>query len=268
MPPPPEDPAIRALREYPWRLFWFLLAAALLGLCAAIPYALALFGKTISPGLLSLPMPMFYLVECLQGTLIFGLPIALGLLLARKVGIKAPYLDALLHGRKLELPRGAILAPIAQGLGLGAVVTLLMAMVFLPLLPKWPLVMIAGLPVWKRLLPCFYGAINDVVLIQLFVLSLLLWLLQKLLSRGGKPPAVWIFWTANVLTSCIYAAVHLPTVSKLVDLTASVVAMTFVVNGVAGLVLCYICWKRGLEAAMVAHFCADFVLLVIAPMFL
>ena len=39
-------------------------------------------------------------------------------------------------------------------------------------------------------------------------------------------------------------------------------------SGVAAISFGYLYWKRGLEAAMFAHFCADFLLYVVGPAFL
>jgi hypothetical protein len=39
------------------------------------------------------------------------------------------------------------------------------------------------------------------------------------------------------------------------------------INGVASLLFGYLCWKRGLEAAMLAHFSTDIMLHVVGPMF-
>ena len=39
-------------------------------------------------------------------------------------------------------------------------------------------------------------------------------------------------------------------------------------NGIAAIPFGYLYWKRGLESAMIAHFCADFVIYVVGVMFL
>jgi hypothetical protein len=49
-------------------------------------------------------------------------------------------------------------------------------------------------------------------------------------------------------------------------LTPLVVTRALLLNGIAGLALGWLYWKRGLELAMIAHLTTDFVLLVIAPM--
>ncbi len=49
-------------------------------------------------------------------------------------------------------------------------------------------------------------------------------------------------------------------------LSPAVVARALVLNGVGGVVFGWLYWRRGLLAAMVAHFSADVVLHVLAPL--
>jgi len=44
---------------------------------------------------------------------------------------------------------------------------------------------------------------------------------------------------------------------------ALVVAAALLLNGIAGVDFGYLYWKRGLESAMIAHFCGDFVIYVL-----
>ena len=64
----------------------------------------------------------------------------------------------------------------------------------------------------------------------------------------------------------VFGAGHLPMAAKLVPLTAGVVARVVAYNALAGLVFGWLYWKRGLEHAMLAHFSADLVLHVAAPL--
>jgi membrane protease YdiL (CAAX protease family) len=100
---------------------------------------------------------------------------------------------------------------------------------------------------------------------RLFLLSLVLWGLSKL-WREHTDPAV--FWTANLVVALLFGASHLPAAVLTVPLTVSLILYVFVLNGVASMVFGYLFWRSGLEAAMVAHFFADLILQVIAPMVL
>ena len=45
-----------------------------------------------------------------------------------------------------------------------------------------------------------------------------------------------------------------------------VIARTLLLNGIGGVAFGWLYWKRGIEAAMLAHFSTDLVLHVIAPL--
>lgn len=51
-------------------------------------------------------------------------------------------------------------------------------------------------------------------------------------------------------------------------ITPTVVVLALALNGVAAVSFGYLYWKRGLESAMIAHFCADFVIYVVGVTFL
>ncbi len=61
---------------------------------------------------------------------------------------------------------------------------------------------------------------------------------------------------------------HLPNASMVMHITPTVVVLALLLNGVAGISFGYLYRKSGLESAIVAHFCADFVIYVIGPAFL
>jgi membrane protease YdiL (CAAX protease family) len=89
-------------------------------------------------------------------------------------------------------------------------------------------------------------------------MTLLVWLGTLFINR--KPPSPIVIWTANVLAALLFGALHLPQAAVFLSLTAPVVALTLAGNGVPGIVFGWLFWRRGLVAAMVAHFSADLVL--------
>jgi hypothetical protein len=254
--------------RYPWKLFWVLVVACLLGFAAALPYVYALFPGMVASGPLPMPLPVLVTVQLMQSTIVFGGIVALGILLARKAGIEAPILQGWLYRTGGQFPAGWLRTPLLWGLAIGVTVFLLYFLVFRPLIPEWPLRQEAALPVWTRVLICFYGAINIELLMRFFLLSLFLWLLKKI-TRGASPrPGAVIFWTANFIVALIYAAGHLPAAKSLMPLTPIVLAAVLLPTGVFALAFGYLTWKRGIEAAMLAHFSSDFIAHVIGPMIL
>lgn len=252
---------------YPWKIFWLLLVGAILGVAAILPYVFGIFGKVIAAQSLPMPLPALIVIQFMENALLFAALLSLGLLLARKVGIETPILRRWLYSEKTELAKGVVRVPVSGGVIIGFLILLVFYTFFAPRIPDWPLGAEATLPIWKRFLACFYGAINEELLARLFLLSLILWLAKSITrdkSPGSSGPA---FWIANVIVSLLFALAHIPAAKLLMEITPLVIAAIFCTNGTASLLFGYLCWKRGLEAAMLAHFAADLVLHVIGPMF-
>ena len=252
---------------YPWRIFWLLLVASVLGVAAVLPYIFAIFPKIISSAPLPMSMPVAILVQLMESALMFAALIALGLLLARKVGIELPLLQWWLYGKGNGIPRNSFREPILSGIAGAALTLLIFYTIFLSRIPEWPVAAEAALPIWKRFLACFYGAINEEILGRLFVFSLVLWLLRKIArAKPGRTGRV-IFWIANLIVAVLFAIGHIPAAKLLMQITPLVIIALVAMNGGLSLIFGYLCWKRGLEAAMLAHFSADITLHVIGPMF-
>jgi hypothetical protein len=252
---------------YPWRIFWVLLVAAVLGVGAVLPFVFALFRRLIAQGALPMPLPVLICAQLMQSALLFGGIIALGLLLARKVGIETPILRRWLYEPNEPPSAGQVAAPLFSGVLVGAFIILIFYTIFLSRIPEWPVAAEAMLPFWKRFLACFYGAINEELLARLFTFSLFAWLLRKLLREQSPQIGPVVFWIANIIVAVLFAAGHLPAAKLIMPITPLVLVALLAMNGTASLVFGYLCWKRGLEAAILAHFSADFVLHVIGPMF-
>jgi membrane protease YdiL (CAAX protease family) len=92
-------------------------------------------------------------------------------------------------------------------------------------------------------------------------------LFRKLARQQSPQASPLIFWIANLIIAGLFALGHVPAAKIFLPLTPLVIVALFTINGSASLLFGYLCWKRGLEAAMLAHFSADFALHVIGPMF-
>jgi len=112
---------------------------------------------------------------------------------------------------------------------------------------------------WKRLLASFYGAIDEEILLRLFLLSLLAWLIGFAWHVPGGMPAPGALWLATIIAAVIFGLGHLPATAALVKLTPLLIWRAIVLNGIVGVATGYLFWRYGLEAAMLAHFAADLV---------
>jgi hypothetical protein len=253
---------------YPWRIFWLFLFLSIFGVAAVLPYVFAIFPKIISSAPLPMSMPIAIVVQLMQSALIFGGLIASSLLLAPKVWIEFPLLQRWLYGKRSGIPGNSFRDPILAGIVGAALTLLIFYTIFLSRIPEWPVAAEAAVPLWKRFLACFYGAINEEILGRLFVFSLILWGLRKIGgAKEGRTGPV-IFWITNIIVAILFAAGHIPAAKLVMPITPLVIVALVAMNGGLSLVFGYLCWKRGFEAAMLAHFSADLILHVIGPMFL
>jgi hypothetical protein len=250
--------------RYPWRIFWVLLIAAICGFFAVLPYAFEVLAKLIKARALPMSLPVFVLVQGLQSTIIFGLVVGVGLLLARKVGIGTPLLRSWLYREPSADNVATTRVAMIAGLLVGVVSLILFYGIFIRYAPGWPSE--AGVPIWKRLLACIYGAIDEELLLRLFLLGLVLWIAGKI-TRTNVRATPLTFWIANGLVALIFGAAHLPTATSLMQVTPAVVIVIMTLNSGAGAVFGYLAWTRGLEAAIIAHFVSDLVAHLVGPLF-
>lgn len=95
----------------------------------------------------------------------------------------------------------------------------------------------------------FYGGVTEEILLRWGSMSLLAWLLIKVI--GNRDVAMWI---AIVLAALAFGVGHLPALFGLVpDAPAVLVARTIGLNFIAGVVFGYLFWRHSLEIAMITH---------------
>jgi hypothetical protein len=112
--------------------------------------------------------------------------------------------------------------------------------------------------------PPYYGGIVEETECRLLLVSLFVWLLAWLNHRQARP---WMFVVAIVLSALLFGAGHLPAAFAIGMAHAPfAIARIVLLNALVGLVTGTLFWKYGLEHAMLAHFCADLVLHVAAPL--
>ena len=98
-----------------------------------------------------------------------------------------------------------------------------------------------------------YGAVVEEVMLRLFLMSLISWILHKLLGKKQEKPTTLILIVSNIITSLVFAALHLPATAILLGLTPMIVFRCFLFNGALGLLFGRLYRKYGLRYAMIAH---------------
>ena len=96
-----------------------------------------------------------------------------------------------------------------------------------------------------------YGSVIEEVMLRLFFMSLLAFLLQKLVRKGSGTTGLLI--AANLIAVLLFAAGHLPATAMLMGLTPMIIFRCFLLNGGLGLAFGWLYRKFGLRYAMLAH---------------
>lgn len=244
--------------------------ALLLGLASALatlalfPYVLVLQPGALAMASLASGLPEWGIVaaQSLQGGIVAFLLAWAGLKLGASLGLGAPWLAARLYGRArpaISHWRLAALLGSLAGSAILAAIALFGAPIAADPQQAPPSLAFAA----KGLLASPYGAIVEEVGLRVFAMGLLAWLLSRFCA--GQPRA-WVMIAALLIAALLFGIGHLPMAAQLAPLTAALVARVVAYNALGGVFFGWIYWKHGLEHAMLAHFCADLVLHVIAPL--
>lgn len=236
--------------------FLALLVLSLVGIVSIYPYALTLQAELLADA--PLPLPVIILAGVVQSTLLVALLTWVGLRCARATGIKLPLLTSIIETRKLGKSSMKTLGlSMLLGVITGAAI-IFIDWIFSHALGSFET---SAPPAWQGFLASFYGGIVEEIIMRLFLLSFLLWIFTKLTKLKKYTPVQG--WVAILLVALAFGAGHLPAMSTITALTPPVIARVFVLNGLGGVVFGWLYLRRGLLAAMLAHFMTDIVLHVI-----
>jgi len=237
-----------------WKTFLILFIACLITSVLVIPYQVALVPELSDLGI------MLYASALVQAAVIFSIVTFTGLLLAPKTNFKLPILE----GKDLKKELKKILLP---GIIWG-VISGVLIIIFSLLFADLSLEIAQPVPILTSFLASFYGGIAEEVLMRLFVMTLLVWIILKLSKKDTKEPTKWSIWLAILISSVLFGIGHLPITSAITEINLMVVVRAIVLNGIGGVIFGLLYWKKGLEAAIIAHFSADIVLHVMLPIVL
>ncbi len=228
-----------------------------MGYLLGLPYRMEIAGETNIPIL-------DILLSALLNTLIIGVIVVFGYLFARKVGLGAPIIKGKLEGKPVR-ERAKSILKIAPLLGIlsGLIVGVLDVFVFVPLLSGTVTPTAVYPSLLSRILAMFYGGHFEEILVRWFIMSYLVWFFWKLSRSDEAASHSWIYWLGIISAAILFGALHLPASFAIYGVTSLVITRSLVLNLIPGLIFGWLYWKRGIEAAMLSHMCADFTIHVI-----
>lgn len=108
-------------------------------------------------------------------------------------------------------------------------------------------------PFWIGTFSAIYGALNEEVLCRLFLLTLIFFVLNKLVKKPQKYRSMFL-WSAVILSAIGFGFGHLALAMKLSPVTGYEVTRILVLNGIAGIIFGWLYCRIGFYTAAIAHF--------------
>jgi hypothetical protein len=237
-----------------FKTFLALFGLGLLGVLSLVPTIITQL-DAVPPELAALPAPLVAVVSVLNPVILLAIAVALGTLLAHRVGFISLVAEKVRHGTAIW-PRLRPHIPMAfvAGIVFMAVVIGLDALMN-PFADRDLVNQTAtiGDLLNGLLVGVFYGGILEELLLRWGFMSLLLWIGWRVVQRGQGAPRPWLVWTAIVLAALLFGIGHLPALAALVEPTPLLIVRTVLLNALGGVLFGWLFWRRSLEVAMVSH---------------
>ncbi len=175
--------------------------------------------------------------------------VALGAWAAPKVGLDSPLIRAWIDGRPI-LPILRRQFPLALLTGAAvSLIILLYAALLRAQVESGPILDFKP-PLISRML---YGGIAEELITRWGLMSFFVWTAWRLRGGGDVVPP-WCYWAGAASAALLFAAGHLPILfSAMPNPPLMLLTATLLGNAVPGLLFGWLFWRRGLEAAMIAH---------------
>lgn len=244
-----------------WKIFLILLGLSLISVAYVLPYVLTIQGDIIKQ--IKQPLGLIISAQIIQSAILFSIAIFFGLILTKKINFQLPLLEAIIHkGDYKKVFKNILGISVLSGI-IVAVAIYLLDMLF----------SLGGAaitthevftPAWQRLLAAVYGGSTEEILMRLFLMTFFIWLGMKIFKKAQATKT--IVWISIILAAIIFGLGHLPITASLTSITPLIVTRAIILNSVGGIVFGWLFWKKGLEAAMLAHFTTDIFLLTLLPL--
>lgn len=242
--------------------FIILLILSIIGQLAIIPYTLTMQPDALSQ--IPLPLPLVIILQVVNTIIISSIFIIIGLLLAPRIGLKLPIIDNFVEGKNIKKDMKNIL-PLSIFSGLLVGFFILFGDYIFTLFGGSVIVESSQIPsAFQGFLASFYGGINEEIMLRLFLMTLIAFILFKIKKSNCEKSSKWIYWSAIMISTFLFAIAHIPITAAIVELTPLIILRSVIFNGIGGMVFGWLYWKRGLESAMISHFSADIILHVLS----
>ena len=182
-------------------------------------------------------------------TILLLVAVVLGTILYNKVNLNIPVLEKVFGFEKegvyfIELIKYGVLYGLISGILLSG-----LSLLFTPMLPFEFKVL--GNAIQPTLAARFlYGGLTEEIMLRFGLMTFVVWLISKL-TRSLKP---FVYWGGILITAIVFAFSHFPIVFQALDNPSSLLLLYVLLgNSIGGIIFGWLYWKKGLEAAFIAH---------------
>lgn len=199
-------------------------------------------------------LTQFKLLLLVNPTIMLILFIVIGISLYDKMGFKLPVFEKIAFGRKVNIAYSSIFKVGVIGGVVSGSLLILISFLFRDYIPEELEQFDPN--IFSRLT---YGAFTEEIMLRFGLMTLIVWLIHFLFSKNNS----LIYWAGIIISSLLFGLGHLPIVSNLTSEPSKELVFYIIFgNSVGGIVFGWLFWKKGLEAAIVAHFFAHLVLML------
>ncbi len=213
------------------RTFFFLWLLCIIGSWSVLPYVMYL--KIVPPSVSTLKV---LILGTIQSTLFFGLICWLSFKILPKTDLKPFHLKNTL--------RQVVYPAIISGVLVGFAIFFFDKTIF-----QSSLISEMHPPFWMGALAAIYGAVDEEVLLRLFLFTLIYFLVNKCFQVSSDK-RLYALWAANILVAILFGLGHLPAAFKLVSPSGFEIFRVLFLNGIACIVFGWLYWSRGLWTAV------------------
>ena len=226
------------------RFYIVLWICCIIGSWAVFPY---IYFLNILPS--SIPLGKLFILITTQAAILYGIVCWLIYLLIPKTDLR-PFSHAKVLSR-------IVYPALLCGMLVGLIIFVLDKTVF-----HNSIVTNIHPPLWSGALASIYGAINEEVLLRLFLFTLIYFLLIKSFKKTGKYRSL-LLWVTTVIVAIIFGLGHLPVAFRMSSPSGFEIFRIFLLNAIPEIVFGWLYWTRGFFAPVLAHFVADLLIHVI-----
>jgi hypothetical protein len=222
-----------------------------LGLLGVLSLATVEFGPGMIPAevLDTVPAETLKWPLLINPAILLIISVIIGTLLHEKVGLTVPLISSLLLGKPAAaIAREQLIYGISLGLISGIIIMALSAL-FKSIIPLEFEQLGEGINL--TLVARFgYGGITEELLLRYGLMTLVVWLVFLVSKKLNNTT----YYMGILVATVLFAIGHFPAAMAAVEDPSSVLlTYIFIGNSAAGIIFGWLYWKKGLEAAIIAH---------------